>query len=257
VSYHTAHLLGALLLTLVLNVVFSYFAGLRERYDEASFPGAIDDGVTALALGAVIAAVILALLGQIDLATESPGAIAGKVVLEACIVSVGITFTNFKFRQSVDERAGPQPAQAPRQGGSALTDEQKQLHADLMDLAAAASGAFVFAFNIAPTEEIVLIASALAPAQLIALLLATMLAAYIVLYAAGFKDHKVYEQDSLFQAPLVETLMTAAVALAVAALLLVLFGEPSATASASQFVATVVTLGFPAAVGAAAGRLII
>jgi uncharacterized membrane protein len=80
---------------------------------------------------------------------------------------------------------------------------------------------------------------------------------YVILYAAGFKDHKVYEQDSLFQAPVVETVMTTAAALFVAALLLVLFGAPGATASPALFIASVVTLGFPAAVGAAAGRLIV
>jgi putative integral membrane protein (TIGR02587 family) len=256
VSYHTAHLLGALLLTIALNVAFCYFAGLRERYDQASFTGAIDDAVTALALGVFVAAAILALIGQVD-PGDGFGAIAGKVVLEACIVSVGITFTNFKFRQKIDERAGSQPHASASAGAGALTDEQKQLHADLMDLAAAASGAFVFAFNVAPTEEIVLIASGLGPFALLLLLLTTMLVAYIVLYAAGFKDHKVYEQDSLFQAPSVETLMTVGVAIGVSALLMALFGESSATASPSLFIATVVTLGFPAAVGAAAGRLII
>ena len=166
VSYHTAHLLGAVLLTLVLNVAFSYFAGLRERYEHSSFTGAVDDGVTAFALGLFVAAGILALIGRLEIGVESPGA-------------------------------------------------------------------------------------------LLALLCATLLAAHVVLYAAGFKDHKVYEEDSLFQAPLVETLMTVAVALSVAALLLLLFGESSAAASPAMFVAAVVTLGFPAAVGAAAGRLII
>ena len=256
VSFHTAHLLGTLVLILCLNVAFSFFAGLRERHSSASLAGALEDGISAVGLGIFVSIMILGLIGRIDPGLEGWHPIVGKVVLEACIVSVGITFTNFKFRQKVDERAAGEGAE-PESDGRALGDEQKQLHADLMDLAAILAGAFVFAFNVAPTEEIVLIASGLAPHALLILLLASMLIAYVILYAAGFKDHKVYEKDSLFQAPLVETTMTVAGALLVSALLLILVGESGATASPSIFVAAVVALGFPAAVGAAAGRLII
>jgi putative integral membrane protein (TIGR02587 family) len=254
VSFNTMHLLGALLLTLLLNLVFSYFGGLRERYDRASFTGAIDDGVTAVGIGVFVAAGVLALIGQINPGDDGVGAVIGKIVMEGCIVSVGVTFTNFKFRQKADERTG---ATAPESGNSGLSNEQKQLHADLMDLAAAATGAFVFAFNVAPTEEIVLIASGLGPDALVVLLLASTAMAYVILFAAGFKDHKVYEKDSLFQAPGPEVVMTVAVALLVAALLLLLFGETSAMATPSMFIAAVITLSFPAAVGAAAGRLVI
>ena len=76
-------------------------------------------------------------------------------------------------------------------------------------------------------------------------------ACHVILYAAGFKDHPVYEKDSLFQSALAETAMTAAGAYLVAALLLVLVGAPTSTASLGSFVAAVVT---PSACRASSGQ---
>jgi putative integral membrane protein (TIGR02587 family) len=255
-SFHSRHLLGALAVILGLNVVFSFFAGVREHYSAETFSEALEDAVTAVGLGLAIAFVVLWLTGRIDPAQDGWNPIVGKVLLEACVVSVGITFTNFKFRQKGDARQG-EDANHRDPGFKNLSNEQKQLRADLNDWAATVAGAFVFAFNVAPTEEVVLIALDLSPAQLLVLLLATIVMAYVILYAAGFKDHKVYEKDSVFQSPFAETAMTVAGALLVAALLLVLIGRPESLASPDAFVACVVALGFPAVVGAAAGRLIV
>ncbi len=255
-SFPARHLLGALIAILCLNVVFSFFAGVREHYNAESFSHAVEDAITAVGLGLLISVVVLWLTGRIDPAAEAWNPLIGKVLLEACVVSVGITFTNFKFRQKVDARGGEDRTHG-RPDFKGLTDEQKQLRADLNDWAATLTGAFVFSFNIAPTEEVVLIALALSPGQLLTLLAASVVMAYVILYAAGFKEHTVYEKDSLFQSPFAETAMTVTGAVLVAGLLLLLIGRPEALGSPSAFIASVIALGFPAVVGAAAGRLIV
>ena len=94
VSFHPLHLLATFVLIFGLNLVFSFFAGVRERYSANSFTYAVEDAITAMGLGVVIALAVLWLIGRID-----PGPKAGTTSRQgghrSGIVSVGIAFTNF------------------------------------------------------------------------------------------------------------------------------------------------------------------
>jgi putative integral membrane protein (TIGR02587 family) len=240
-----------LVLTLALNICFSYFAGLREKNMDNQIYSAIDDGVTSMALGLVLAFFILFFIGRLDL---GPGAILGslgKIVLEACIISVGITFTNFKFKSHKQERSLPLPSRLT------LSPSARQLRKDLNDFAATMAGAFVYTFNVAPTEEVILIASELSPLQLIPLLAAEVFLCYIILFASGLGKNEVYEKDSFFQKPLSEMILCTSISLSISAGLLALLGYGGLQVTDSLFLPAVVTLGLPAVVGGAAGRLVV
>jgi putative integral membrane protein (TIGR02587 family) len=250
-----AHLLALVVAILVLNFVFSLVSGFRR---ESTVVEAVMESVTSVGIGILFSALILWLIGELKPATISAAEVVGKVLLEAAAVSIGVSFANAQVRDR--SRTGADDNGPLQRGDGAASNsedpEREQFHADLRDASAALAGATVFALNIAPTEEVVLIASRLAPWQLLVLLGFSVALCYVILFASGFEEHVVHVR-SLFQNVYVETILTCAIALLVAAALLSLLGESGATSSTSNAVASVVTLGLPATVGAAAGRLIV
>jgi putative integral membrane protein (TIGR02587 family) len=133
--------------------------------------------------------------------------------------------------------------------------ERAQLRADLRDVGATVAGSVVFAINIAPTEEIVMIASRISPLHLLAMLGFGLLLCYIILFASGFEEQEVFV-PGIFQKPWAEVLNACALSLLVSATLLLLLGQSSATDSVPNLIASTVVLGLPAIVGGAAGRIV-
>lgn len=238
---------------LALNIFFSYFAGLRENHRSERLISALDDGVTSLGLSVLIALVILSLIGQLDPAGDLRAEL-GKILLEAGIISIGVTFTNFKFKNTSTSKTSLNQLVPST---LLMSAEQKQIRKDLNDFLAAALGALVFSFNVAPTEEVTLIATHLSPLQLLGLLLAEIIICFIVLYASGLKDHVIYKEGSFFQRPFNEVILTTSVSLVIAALLIASVGFGDISLSDPHFVSTVIVLGLPATVGGAAGRLVV
>ena len=252
------HLLLVLVLTVLVNVGFCFLSGFRPGN---SLWNAVSDGVTAVGIGIAFSTLILWLIGELHF-DSAPGETIGKIVLETVAVSIGVAFASAQIQgrsrqggaqgADGDEAASPQDEHDPE----ADSPEAKQLRADLADMAATTAGATVFAMNIAPTEEVIMIASRLSPMQQLTLLVAGVLICYMILFASGFEDNQVHV-PSVFQHPWAETTMCVAVSLLVALVLLAVLGTREAVASPATAVATTVTLGLPAIVGGAAGRLIV
>lgn len=251
-SYHPAHIGLIVLITLVINVGFSYFAGLRQKNSSAKIFEAIDDGFCSILLGFVSAVMILGLIGKINFDLISNYAQMGMVILQACLISIGISFTNFKFKEISDKRSAMIISEH-----MPFSDETLQLKKDLNDLAATVAGALMFSFNMAPTEEILLIASGLNEYQLLLLLGMELVFCYIILYASGISQHPIYEKDSFFQKPWVESIMATSIGLIISMLLVLLLGYNNIYLNDPHFLAVSVTLGLPAVIGGAAGRIII
>jgi putative integral membrane protein (TIGR02587 family) len=248
------HLLVLLAATLVVNFVFCLLSGFRL---ERGIGEAAIEAITGVGIAIMYSVGILWLLGELEPPLHIVEMI-GKVLLETAAVSIGISFATAQMEgksrtgEPQDEGAGKGEMERRQ---SQLSPGDRQLRADLRDFAAALAGATLFALNIAPTEEITLIASRLSPMRILAVLGVSILLCYIILFAAEFRDHPVYEPGA-FQNPFAETLLTCAVSLVVAAGLLALMGSPSILTQPSTAVASVVVLGLPAIVGGAAGRLI-
>lgn len=248
-----AHLFVLLVVMLCANFGFCLFSGFRDAY---SVREAASEAVTSTALGLVFAFAVLCLIREItfDLA---PAEALGKMIIEAVPVSLGISFANVQIRDQVAR--GEEEGEADV-GDEAAEDadvlEDRQLRQDLQDLTVTLIGAVVFAFNVAPTEEVLQIAARLPAWQHLVMMIVSASLCYLILYASDFKRHEVHVA-SLFQSPLAETVMVYAVALVVSAVLLLLIGVPEATSSLPIAVKSVVTLGLLAAVGASAGRLVV
>ena len=246
-----AHILVFLILILIFNIAFSLFSGLRmENENDRSTLHAVSDGITSVGLAIVLSFIVLLLIGRVSL-TNLHSVGIGVVLVEALVISVGITFTNIRFSGSRSVEAESE------EGGNTSRDDRarNQARADRIEAAASIGGAFVFSMNVAPTEEILKIASGLSPTRQLILFIFEIAICYVILYASQIGELEVHVEGSLFQTPTAETLMTVGAGLLVAGALLFLVGFPGTTASPAVFCSCLISLALPAIVGGAAGRL--
>jgi putative integral membrane protein (TIGR02587 family) len=248
------HLLLILACGFGINFLFNLISGFRHTY---SVEEALSEAVTAIALGVLCSAGLLTLIGEADWVTRPQDSL-GKTLIAGLGMSLGASFANSQvagksrcYGESTGARAPA--ALSPHQDQS---PERRQLRADLADAGATVAGATVFALSIAPTEEVIVIATRLSAWQQLWLLAATVALCYVVLFASGFEEHHVFV-ESVLQNPIAETIMATALSLLVAFGLLVLIGPGDLMSDPATLAAGVVTLGLPAVVGGAAGRLIV
>lgn len=246
--------LALLIGVLFINWLFSIVSGFRHEYGALS---ATLEAVSAVGIGLVFSALILWLVGEVE-AGDATAEITGKVLLQSVPVSIGVSVADAHVRGKQRDADEDEPSSgrenAAGRGPQESGLEQRQLRQDVRDISATLSGALLFTINIGPTEEVLLIAGRLAAPELAALVFASLLLCYIILYASGLREHPVFV-PSLMQSPIAETAITFVASSLVALGLLVVLGEPESVGSLDSLIAATVALGLPAAVGGAAGRL--
>ena len=120
----------------------------------------------------------------------------------------------------------------------------------------AVCGAALFAANVAPTEEIVLIAVESSWTRLFALACASLLLGSLILHYSEFRGAQEFVRRGSTGAVVLGTVITYAVALFASALILWFFGRFDDVSLYTALAQTVV-LGVPATLGASAGRLLL
>lgn len=236
---HPQRLLGLLAFTFVLLLGYNRFAGLRH---DASWIEVAIDSVEELGLGILTAAGVLWLIGRIG-PLSSRAEIVAKIVVEAAIVAIGFSVGSAQLGSGSDDVG---KGDEGKDDGGGLASH----------LVIAACGAILFAANIAPTEEILMIAVETGPGRLLGLAALSVAITGGVLYYIDFKDAERFVGAERRLDVVMGTAMTYAIALAASALLLWFFGRFDHVA-AEVAAREVVVLGFPASLGAAAGRLLL
>lgn len=244
---HTDASQMALVLALTFVPVFllNRTDGFRRTRD-IRLRDAATDTVEAVALGLVLVFAVLVLLREITPDTALSVAL-GKVVYEAFPFCLGISVANH-FLQRGDEATDDQ------QADGRPDEDDHGMHATLADMGATAVGAMFIALNISPTDEVPMVAAALGPIGVLAIMMASILVSYGIVFVAGFtRQQQRHDHAGPLQRPWAETVSSYLVALACAGLLLLLFQRLDGPWIDS--LDQIVVLGFPAAVGGAAGRL--
>lgn len=232
---------------LCLNTVICLFLGFRERYD---FFSAILEAIEAVGLAVILSALVLFLIGELDTGSSTTE-IFGKILTQAVVISLGVSIANAKFPKNDENlKSSEDHSQAP-----AGSSDERQTKEDIMDIGASIAGAVLFAFNVAPTEEVLKISSRLSAEQTLLLLLFEGVICYLILFASGFWKRNVAVKDSVFQKPFAETVICTAVSLVVAGGLIALVGQGDQQSTWYLWVRSTVVLGLPAVTGGAAGRL--
>ncbi len=235
---------GVLLLTFVPVWFLNRTSGFRSTKD-VRLSDSIMDSIETVALGLLTAATLLVLLKEITLDTPLNEAI-GKMVFEAAPFGIGIALAQHFLRRG----------RSDGDDESSDGDRDTGLHATVVDIGATVIGAVFVAFNIAPTDEVPMIANVLGPYSLIAVMLVSLAVSFCIVFVAGFSDqeHR-HEQKGIFQHPASETVACYLVALVAAAVMLWYFQRFEAGAPWQETLSFVIVLGLPASVGGAAGRL--
>jgi putative integral membrane protein (TIGR02587 family) len=242
-------MLVALGLAFGVVLLLNHTTGFRKAQPGRLSEVAIET-TEALALSLVLTAGVLLLLRRITLETPLEEAL-GKVIYESVPFALGVSLGNQFLSGGRQERQGDEQQQSGEQQGST-----GELNATLKDLGATAVGATFIALSIAPTDEVPMLAAAITPPWLLALMAASLLISYGIVFEAGFANQKKREQhQGVLQRPLSETVAAYLVSLAASALMLWFFHQLSFDDPWQIWLSHTLVLGLPAAVGGAAGRL--
>ncbi len=234
--YMSGWRLGLLLLvTLPLLVGLSHYMGFEETFD---FKDDAVDAFVALAVGFAASAAVLALFSVVVDPGMSAREIVGKIAVQAIPGSIGAMFAQSEL------------------GGAG--NEKENRHAGYGGkIFIMAAGALFLSFNVAPTEEIVLIAHKISAANAIILALASLVIMHAFVYAVEFRGQVALHPETARWSVLIRfTVVGYGVALLISLYVLWTFGRTDGL-SMAQIAESIIVLGFPAAVGAAAARLIL
>lgn len=226
---------GRLALFLVVLALTVYgvarFAGFRDDTDAADD---LLDALAALAVGFIISAAMLSLFG---LLTPSIGLreAVGMIAVQAAPASFGAVLANKQLQ------------------GRGEGQEKEDRAGYLGQLFLMAAGALFFAFNVAPTEEMILIGFKMTPWHALALIGVTLVVLHALVFSVGFAGQESHDRPIL--AFFHFTLAGYGVALLISGYILWTFGRLEAPLS--DAVRSVVVLSFPAALGAGIARLVV
>ena len=223
-----------IILTIPLLIFLSYYSGFE---DTVSRKEDVVDAFVALAVAIITSAAMLALLNVISL-DMNPHEIIGKIAVQAVPASIGALLAQSMLGQQPEER---KRREINYWGGLFLMGV----------------GALFVAWNVAPTEEIVKLAFAITPMHGVLLVLVSLLIIHAFMFALEFRGEPDIPEDMPFTALFLrETLVGYAIAMLLSAYVLWSFGRLDGMALLPALLSTLV-LAFPAAVGAAAARLIV
>ena len=237
-------MLVVLAVTFGVLVVLNHSAGFRETKD-VRIVDALRDSVEALAISLVAVFLLLVILREIDGGTSVRDGL-GKVVYESTPFAFGVGLARHFLRKGRTEGDDDEDDASEGEG----------MNATVVDVGATLLGSVFIAFNIAPTDEVPMIAAAVSPLWLIVVVAATLAISYGIVFEAGFSDQKKRrQQPGVIQDPLTETVVAYLVALVAATAMLAFFGKLQLDGPVLDTLARVVVLGLPGAIGGAAGRL--
>lgn len=233
-----------LLLLCILNLPLLFLLARRIGFEKTdSWLQAWRDTLTAYGLGIVVSAAVLLLFGILnDQLTASN--IVAKIALQAVPASIGALLGRSQLGQRSDEHDEEE---------GEYSGETGYLHELFMMMV----GALFLSLNVAPTEEMILIAYKVTPYHILALCLLSIAVMHGFVYALHFRgSHRLHEGQQWWQAFIRFTLPGYVVAIAISIYTLWTFERLDHT-SLSQIMNAAVILGVPASIGAASARLIL
>ncbi|MDQ3219842.1 MAG: TIGR02587 family membrane protein [Acidobacteriota bacterium] len=228
------------LLTIPLLIGLSYYDGFEQTN---TVKDDVREAFIAYAVGFAASTLVLILFGVIT-PEMSANEIIGKISLQAVAAGFGAMLTqSLLVIDDETEKNAEKRKRSASYGGQLF----------LMVV-----GAMFLSLSVAPTEEMVLISYQMTYWHTAALAGVTLLMKYGFVYAAKFQGHhKVHAPDESFLSLFLRfTVVGYAIVLLISFYILWTFGSIDGLSFAEKLKATIV-LGFPAAIGAAASRLIL
>lgn len=249
---HPLRLLIYILATFTLLLGYNRYGGLRC---DASPTEVAIDSIEEMGLGIVIAAFVLWLLGQITF-EMTVGEIVGKIIIEAMTVAIGVSVGTAQLGGSEDNQEDDTGMDDASQSSGVvpfLTEDDGDFGGQMT---IALCGAVLFAANVAPTEEIIMIANETASAKILGIALLSIFIGTLILFYIDFNGSQRFSKSRSIKNVVFAAVVTYAIALFASASILWFFGRFDGIAPTICLAETIV-LGLGATLGASAGRLLL
>lgn len=251
-STQPTRLLAVLATTLIVVWLLTQVEGFRQAIALKPL-GAVLESIEAVGIGLLCAAIALLLLRRITLETPLSETL-GKLIFEGVPFSVGVALARSILSPDRSRNRSRRTVNRPRRYAP---PSLQPLRDTLGDLDATLIGALLIAFSIAPTEEIALLAAAIPPLWLLLIIGASLVLSYGIVFASGFTDRSERLQRGLLLSPETETLVAYLVALMASVLMLIFFQQLNPQDPWQEWLSNTIVLALPAAIGGAAGRILI
>lgn len=237
-------LLAYILVTILLLMGYNRHAGLHAG---ASWTEIWTDSIEEIGLGLFLSLIVLQSLGQLDWHFINLNETMGKIIVQAMPVAIGISIGTAQLgtKMSAEKTDTSPPPQ------NELRDDSVSGRFIL-----ALCGSVVLAGNIAPTEEVKIIAVNSTIGSLIALIAESLLLGAVILFFSDFRGAVSARKPPLVRTILLHTIPAYLASLCASVLMLWFFGQLSET-GLFTCISSVIVLALPAMLGASAGRLLI
>jgi putative integral membrane protein (TIGR02587 family) len=241
-TLHPFRIFIYVLATFTLLLGYNRYAGLR--YDATPLEIVIDS-IEEMGLGLLVATAFLWLLGRITF-DMTINEIVGKIIVEAMTVAIGVSVGTAQLgggddTEEIDLLLNKKEIEDVDFGGQVVIS---------------LCGAVLFAANVAPTEEIIMIGIEATSERLLALALVSMAFGAVILFYSNFIGAAQFTRRNGMFTIVSGTIVTYAVALVASAAILWFFGRFDGVEPITAISQTVV-LALPATLGASAGRLLL
>lgn len=237
------------LMTLPTLFGLAKFSGFEEPIGVV---GTLVDALVAYAVGWSVSVLILLVMSLINFREMAFGEIFGVIAIQTVPASIGAVLAASQLGNR-DESETSEDSNADDDSDASVYSTK----AYFRELFIMAAGALFLALNVAPTEEMVLIAYRMTAWHALVLSFASIAVMHAFVFAVKFRGQEAIPEDhSAWSVFLRFTIPGYAIALLVSLFCLWSFGSTTETGAEEVAMASAV-LGLPAAVGASAARLIL
>lgn len=247
-------LLGALGIGFMGVFLISLAETLR-RHGRFHWQENLIETIEVLAIGLLCAFLSLVLIRRITEATPL-SELLGKLVFEGISFAFGAALATSLLNKNGGRTGERSPQTLEPASGQAHTSPD--VRDTWADVDATLLGAFIIAFNIAPTDEVGILANATPTLWLLVMILASLVLSYLIVFAAGFTNQDERQhQPGWLQRPLSETLLAYFISLIASVFMLWFFHQLHPGDPWQKWLSSTIVLGLPASIGGAAGRIIL
>ncbi|WP_276496406.1 TIGR02587 family membrane protein [Pontibacter litorisediminis] len=239
--------------TYLLLLGYNRFAGMRP---DVSWRSVMVDSVEELGIGLLLSFAVLLMLNRIEFGQMSTDEIMGKIIIEAMAVSIGVSVGTAQLGVNEGDTSADEETERRQKEQAERANKDSLYRSRLGSTVLALCGAILVGGNVAPTEEVLKIATDATSVNILMMALVSIVLCAIILFFSDIKGRASSHQNGFLYNLTFDTCISYLVGLAAAAFMLWFFGRFD---GASFWVITsqVVTLGVLTSLGASAGRLLI
>lgn len=239
------------IVTFILLLGYNRYAGMRP---DASWKEVLIDSTEEMGIGLIVSFTILLILNRIQLTEMSIGEIMGKVVIEAMFVSIGVSVGTAQLGAGNGEDEGDTGNEKDEKSEKNNKFSYRKSKTAIAILALC--GSIVVGGNVAPTEEVLMIAIEADPLHILTMALLSLLLSMVITTFIDFKGSFRKKPDNFVYHLIFDTNLCYVIALLASAFVLWFFGRFE-NMSFWNILSQTIVLGVLSSLGASAGRLLI